>query len=288
MNKQSIPSNKLLLASVMSSLLCGSIPAYAYNVTWNSFNSPRNNAKLDVYIDGDAPSNELIYVWTSVKNVGEFCYSPPGGTTPVTWTPAIPTQPGGTVVDGTAKCPVSAGRMGNSKDGSHATVHILNGQDLSHPVSNGAMFYVGVGSSSGGVKIYTVPEGTKDKFTGDSRNSTRKNIQLDALIHLDSASNQVIYVWATVKNLGEFCYNPNYGWTPAIIDKEKGTVASGKAHCQVSAGKMGNKADATVPILKGMDWSSPLFDGTMIWVGLGDRTSGKLQSGYSTIYTVTP
>lgn len=158
---------KIVLSSVISSLICGSVSANTttYTITGDDSGSPRNNALLKANLHVNSPSRQSIYVWATTPGIlpGEFCYSPSSG-----WTPSIVDQKDGTLANGKAHCQEPAGVFASSKS---ATVDIFStGMNISDPMFDNAMVYVGVGSgvsvaAGGGLinneysNVYTVGSG---------------------------------------------------------------------------------------------------------------------------------
>lgn len=158
------PLNHLALAGAISSLLCGNALADTarYTINGDGNNSPRNKTQLSIVISGLQPDTKTsIYTWASGKALGEYCRL---GESKPAWIPAVVSTPGGTILNGGAKCPtatavVAPGEgqsfLGTSKkitpykDIDSTIPSILNGIDLSAPLFDDVKVYVGIVDEAG-------------------------------------------------------------------------------------------------------------------------------------------
>lgn len=117
-----------------------------------------------------------------------------------------------------------------------------------------------------------------------------------------------VYVWATVNNMGEFCYSETSGWETSNANTKYGALVNVKTRCGVSArvtkdiraldfkpgiatsGTFQEPSDLSkiypdidLPILKEMNISDSIFDNAKIYVGIG--TSNEIIQ-YQQIYEV--
>lgn len=148
------------------------------------------------------------------------------------------------------------------------------------------------GSSLAATKYYTI--------SGYDFGSSRSNAKLEANVSYYASSEAAIFVWAKLKDGREFCFDPSNLWTQTIVNQPNGIIEAGGARCQYSAGKMVTSsissgkggaqfnANAKINILQGMDLSDPIFDDTMVYVGISDSEGYVDKTEYKDIYKVKP
>lgn len=215
-------SNRRLLTSVVLSF-CGSLFAFhngfsatSFSIQGYDFGSIRNHVKLRAFVTGTS-APYWIYIWATVNNLGEFCYSSASG-----WTLSIPESSGGTIANGTARCKEPAGDIsGYTNTASSVQVDILEGMDLSAPLFDGAKVYASIGNpekpNSGEYKVIyavTTPPAPANKHPSASANFSY-SVGLPTVVTLDASES----------------YDPD----GSIVDYEWEILATGNNQQRLSA-----------------------------------------------------